>query len=180
MTVSKYERNHHDLAEPQLISQEYRMSLDSKDPSVNVPGIAGNKFLNNRQTMFVGYMLCVLVDLVVLNLFVEFWDRVIIDSFLLSLLTAVLLQLLLKLVLRLEHKSTAFFNARPGGFNKFMRWFAAWVLIFGSKFVMLELVDLVFGDHVKLGGIVAFYAVIFSIIIAEYVVTRIYYMLADE
>ena len=72
------------------------MPLGSKDPSVNIPGIAGNKFLNNRQTMFLGYMLCVLVDLVVLNLFVEFWDKVIIDSFLLSLLTAALLQLLLK------------------------------------------------------------------------------------
>ena len=156
------------------------MPLDSKDPPVNIPGIAGNKFLNNRQTMFLGYMLCVLVDLVVLNLFVEFWDKVIIDSFLLSLLTAALLQLLLKAVLRLEHKSTAFFNARPGGFNKFMRWFTAWVLMFGSKFVMLGLVDFIFGDHVELGGIVAFYVVIFSIIIAEYVITKIYYQLADD
>ena len=156
------------------------MPLGSKDPSVNIPGIAGNKFLNNRQTMFLGYMLCVLVDFVVLNLFVEFWDKVIIDSFLLSLLTAALLQLLLKVVLRLEHKSTAFFNARPGGFNKFMRWFAAWVLVFGSKFVMLWSVDVIFGDHVELGGIVPFYVVIFSIIIAEYVITKIYYKLADD
>jgi hypothetical protein len=156
------------------------MALDLKDTSINVPGIAGNKFLNNRQTMYLGYMLCVLVDLVVLNLFVEFWDKVIIDSFVLSLLTAILLQLLLKLVLRLEQKSTAFFNARPGGFNKFMRWIAAWVLVFGSKFVMLWSVDVIFGDHVELGGIVPFYVVIFSIIIAEYVITKIYYQLADE
>ena len=156
------------------------MPLDTRDPSVNVPGIAGNKFLNNKQTMFLGYMLCVLVDLVVLNLYVEFWDRVIIDSFLLSLLTAILLQVLLKLVLKIEHKSTAFFNARPGGFNKFMRWFAAFALVFGSKFVMLWVVDLIFGEHVELGGIGPFYALIFSIIIAEYVITRIYYMLADE
>ena len=142
------------------------MPLDTRDPSVNVPGIAGNKFLNNKQTMFLGYMLCVLVDLVVLNLYVEFWDQVIIDSFLLSLLTAALLQVLLKLVLKIEHKSTAFFNARPGGFNKFMRWFAAWVLVFGSKFVMLALVDFIFGVHVELGGIGPFYAVIFSIMFA--------------
>lgn len=149
-------------------------------PSVNIPGLKGNKFLNNRQTMYMGYMMFVLVDLVVLNLYVEFWDQVIIDSFILSLLTAGLLQLLLKLVVRLEQKVSAFFNARPGGFNKFMRWFAAWLIVFGSKFIMLWLVDIIFGEHVELGGIIPFYAVIFSIIIAEYALTKIYYMLADE
>ena len=83
------------------------MPLGSKDPSVNIPGIAGNKFLNNRQTMFLGYMLCVLVDLVVLNLFVEFWDKVIIDSFVLSLLTAVLLQLLLNMNMHIVGDATS-------------------------------------------------------------------------
>jgi hypothetical protein len=38
----------------------------------------------------------------------------------------------------------------------------------------------VFGEHVELGGIAAFYAVMFSIIGAEYVLTRSYYMLADR
>ena len=156
------------------------MKHQEPDKAVNVPGISGYKFLNNRQTLFIGYMLCVLVDLVVLNLYTEFWDQIIIDSFLISLGAAALLQLLLKLSMKLEHRVATYFNAKPGKAAKVLRWFGAWVILFGSKFVMLEVVDLVFGEHVELGGIIPFYAVAFSIIGAELLITRIYYALAEK
>ncbi len=156
------------------------MKHQEPDIPVNVPGLAGYKFLNNRQTMFLGYMLCVLVDLVVLNLYVEFWEKVIIDSFLISLGAAALLQLLLKLSMKLEHRVANYFNAKPGKAPKVLRWLFAWIILFGSKFVMLEAVDLVFGEHVELGGIIPFYAVAFSIIGAELLITRIYYALAEK
>ncbi len=57
------------------------------------------RVLTNRQALFIGYFLCVLVDLTVLNLFDEYWQRVDIDSFTVSLFAAALLQLLLKLTL---------------------------------------------------------------------------------
>jgi hypothetical protein len=150
------------------------------DIAVNVPGISGYKFLNNRQTQFVGYTLCVLVDLVVLNLYVEFWPKIVIDSFLISLGAAILLQLLLKLSMKAEHRMANYFNAKPGKGPKVLRWFFAWVILFGSKFLMLEVIDLVFGEHVELGGILPFYAVAFSIIGAELLITRIYYALAEK
>jgi hypothetical protein len=156
------------------------MTVNIPDVEINMPGISGYKFLNNRQTLFIGYMLCVLVDLVVLNLFVEFWHKIVIDSFLLSLLTACLLQLLLKKTMMIEKRIAAYFNAKEGTGAKVMRWFFAWVVVFGSKFVILWIVDIVFGEHVELGGIIPFYVVIFSIIIAEFVITRIYYALADK
>lgn len=156
------------------------MTVNIPDVEVNIPGISGYKFLNNRQTLFIGYVLCVLVDLVVLNLFVEFWHKIVIDSFLLSLLTACLLQLLLKTTMKIEHRIATYFNTKPGAGAKVMRWFFAWVVVFGSKFVILWIVDIVFGEHVELGGIIPFYVVIFSIIITEFVITRIYYALADK
>ena len=156
------------------------MTANELDATVNTPGISGYKYLNNRQTLFIGYMLCVLVDLVVLNLYVEFWDKVVIDSFLLSLLTAGVLQLLLKIVMKIEHRIATYFNAKEGTGAKVMRWLSAWAVVFGSKFVMLWIVDIVFGEHVELGGIISFYAVIFSIIFAELAITRIYYALADK
>ena len=156
--------------------------MKHQDPNitVNVPGVAGYKFLNNKQTQFMGYMLLVLVDLVVLNLYVEFWDQIIIDSFLISLAAAALLQLLLKLTMKAEHRVANYFNAKPGKASKVMRWFFAWVIVFGSKFVMLEVIDRIFGVHVDLGGIIPFYAVAFSIIGAELLITRIYYALAEK
>jgi len=79
-----------------------------------------------------------------------------------------------------EHRIAAYFSAKQGTGAKLMRWFSAWVILFGSKFVMLEAVDLVFGEHVEFGGIIPFYAVAFTIIFAELLLTRIYYRLADR
>ena len=100
-----------------------------------------------RQRVFMRYFTAILVDLVVLLLFAEYWEHVHVSSFTVALLAAVLLQILLKVTIVVEHKVAAFFNARPGGFNKFMRYFVAWVVLFGSKFVILEAVALAFGDR---------------------------------
>ena len=100
----------------------------------------------NRQRVFARYFTAILIDLVVLNLFAEYSDKVIVDSFSISLAAAVLLQVLLKITIAIEHSVAEFFNARPGGFNKFMRFFMAWVVLFGSKFVILEAITFAFGD----------------------------------
>ena len=60
-----------------------------------------------------------------------------IDSFTVSLLVAVLLQVLLKLTLTLEHRVAEYFNARTGPTARALRYFSAWLILFGSKFVML-------------------------------------------
>src|SRR5687767_16022116 len=86
---------------------------------------------SNSQRLFVRYFTAILIDLVVLNLFVEYSGKVFVDSFTTSLLAAVLLQLLLKLTLAVEHKVAAFFKARGGGWNTFLRWFCAWLVLFG-------------------------------------------------
>src|SRR5687767_530032 len=100
---------------------------------------------SDRQRLFLRYFTATLVDLVVLNLFDEYSDRVYVSSFTVSLFAALLLQILLKLTIAAEHYVAAFFKARPGGFMKFMRWFGAWVVLFGSKFVILEALDFAFG-----------------------------------
>jgi hypothetical protein len=49
---------------------------------------------SDRQRVFMRYFTAILIDLVVLNLFVEFSGKVFVDSFSISLLAAVLLQVL--------------------------------------------------------------------------------------
>jgi hypothetical protein len=98
------------------------------------------------------YLSATLVDLMVLNLFVEYWEYVSADSFTVTLLAAVVLQVLLKLTIALEHRLATYFNARPGGFAKFMRFFSAWLVLFGSKFVIFEALVLAFGDRLRFGG----------------------------
>ncbi|HYH40875.1 MAG TPA: hypothetical protein VD867_02735 [Burkholderiales bacterium] len=131
-----------------------------------------------KQRVFLRYLTATLVDLVVLGLFAEYWDYVAVDSFTIMLLAAVVLQVLLKVTIVIEHKVAAFFNARPGGFNKFMRFFAAWVVLFGSKFVILEALVLAFGDQISFGGpfhgIVALIVVVVVMLVVEAVMVKFY------
>jgi hypothetical protein len=132
-----------------------------------------------RQRAFMRYFTATLVDLVVLGLCVEYWpDYVIADSFTIILFAAVVLQVLLKLTIVAEHHVAAWFNARPGGFNKFMRFFTAWLILFGSKFAILEALVLAFGDRLSFGGpfhgIVALIAVVVTMLAAEALLVKLY------
>ena len=131
-----------------------------------------------KQRVFLRYLTATLVDLVVLNLFVEYWEHVVAASFTTTLLAAVLLQVLLKLTIALEHRLAAFFNARQGGFARFMRFFSAWLVLFGSKFVILEALSLALGDRLRFGGpmhgVVVLIVVIVALLAAEVILVKIY------
>jgi len=136
----------------------------------------------DRQRLFAAYLLGALVDLVVLNLFDEYSDRLSVHSFTISLLAAVLLQALLKLTIAAEHWVAQFFKARTGGLMTFMRWFCAWLVLFGSKFVILEALAMTFGDSVRFEGmwhgLVSLIVVVITMLIAEEAVLRLYRKLA--
>ena len=68
--------------------------------------VEDSQWVSARQGRFIRYMLFVLVDLTVLNLFVQYWDRIVIDSFTISLFTAALLQVLLKATLAIERTAS--------------------------------------------------------------------------
>ena len=137
---------------------------------------------SNRQRLFVRYFTAILIDLVVLTVFAEYWQQVTVDSFTVSLFAAVLLQILLKLTIAVEHRVAAFFKARPGGLAKFMRFFCAWLILFGSKFVILEAIDFVFADSVRFDGrfhgLVALIVVVVVMLVAEEGIVRFYRRLA--
>ena len=133
---------------------------------------------SDAQRLFVRYFTAILIDLVVLNLFVEYSKHVNIDSFTMSLLAAILLQILLKVTLAIEHRVAAYFKAKPGRLMTFFRWFFAWVVLFGSKFVILEALSFTFGDKVRFEGpwhgIVALILVLVVMLVAEELVARLY------
>jgi hypothetical protein len=145
-----------------------------------MPAAAG--IHSDRQRIFLLYFVGALVDLVVLGLFDQYSDKVFVDTFTTMLLAAIVLQLLLKATIHVEHKVAAYFNAKSGGLNRFLRFFCAWLVLFGSKFVILEALTLAFGEDVKfegvLHGIVWLIIVVVTMVIAEEIVVRIYRKLA--
>jgi len=139
---------------------------------------AAERTVSLRQARFVSSLLFVLVYLTVLNLFVEYWDRIVIDSFTLSVVTAGLLTVLFKATLAIEQRISGYFKARPGASPKILRFFTVWGLLASSKFVILEVVDIVFGEHVALGGFLPFILVAVSLLAAELIITRTHLALA--
>ena len=137
---------------------------------------------SDRQRLFLRYYTGVLIDLVVLCLFDEYSDKVSVDSFTIALLAAILLQILLKATIAVEHRVAAYFNSKPGKFMRFMRFFCAWLVVFGSKFVILEALSFAFGESVKfegaLHGLVWLIIVVVVMLLAEEVMVRIYRKLA--
>jgi hypothetical protein len=148
-----------------------------------VRGVALTDVPTTSQKLFVRYLMAILIDLTVLNLFDEYWRHVTVDSFTTSILAAILLQLLLQATLALEHRVAAHFKAKPGGLARFLRIFTAWLILFGSKFVMLGAIDLMFGDEVEfagpLHGVLAFIVVVVVMLASEELVARFYRRLAN-
>ena len=143
-----------------------------------IRGVALTEIPTNSQRLFARYLLATLIDLTVLNVFDEYWQLVSVNSFTISILAAVLLQVLLKATLALEHKVAGYFSSRSGAMAKFLRFFTAWLILFGSKFVMLGAIDFAFGDDVAftgpLHGVVAFIVVVVVMLVAEEIAVRLY------
>lgn len=132
--------------------------------------------VTRRQRLFIRYLSAILIDLTILNLFEEYWDWVVIESFTISLFAAVVLQLLLKATIHVEHLTAAYFKSRQGFSAKVLRILGTWLVLFGSKFVILIALDLAFGDGVLfLGpfhGLVSLITVIIVMLVVEEVAVR--------
>lgn len=130
---------------------------------------------SSRQHFFLRYFMLILIDVVVLNLLAEYWDKVELSSFTVSLFAAILLQVLLKLTLRLEHNVAGYFKKKPGHSAKVMRVLATWTVLLVSKLIMLKAIDLIFGERLMFHGprhILVFIIVVVAILVAEEVVAR--------
>ena len=130
--------------------------------------------ITSAQARFISWVSEVLVDIVVLNLFVEFVHTVVIDSFWISILTAVLLKLMVDAVKGLEQRVSAYLSAKEGAAWKPIRFFAVWLILFLSKFVILEVVNVVFGSHVELGAFVEILAIVLTMLVANAALQSVY------
>jgi hypothetical protein len=114
-----------------------------------------------------------LVYVVVLNLFVQFVPEVITESFAISLLTAALLLVVLHVVSLAKTPLLARFRVSSVGTGKVVAGLALWLVLVGSKFVVLELVDALLGDRVSLGGFLSVTALILVMMFARELARRL-------
>jgi hypothetical protein len=115
----------------------------------------------------------VFVYVVVLNLFVEYLPAVISETFTLSLLTAVLLKAVLEVVVVAKKRVVTRFRQAETPTGKVMAAVLVWAVLFGSKFLVLETVALVFGPRVSLGGFFSVTALIVILMLSRAGVRRL-------
>ena len=137
--------------------------------------------VNGRQLAYLWLLTSILVNIVVLNLFVEYADKVVIDSFTISIFTAVLLSAMLYAITRFEHRIRHFFfETHDGRSWRVAGVFAIWGVLFGSKFIILEAVDIVFGDHVELGKLVEVILIVVVMLLVKALTIRVFTALGDQ
>ncbi len=107
-------------------------------------------------------MVDVFVYVVVLNLVAEHFPVVISESFTASLSTAVLLKAVLEVVVAVKAPLKRRLRSETGPGAKVAAGAVLWIVLVGSKFVVLELEALLFGAYVSLGG---FFSVTLLIIV---------------
>jgi len=100
---------------------------------------------------------------------------VISEGFTLSLLTAALLKVTLELVIMVKNDIHERLRAATTRRTKAVAAVSLWVVAAGSKLVVLELVDLVFGDAVSLGGFVPVTMLVVALLVSRAAVRRLLY-----
>lgn len=116
----------------------------------------------------------VFVYLVVLGVFIQFFPSVISETFLLALLTAILLKVVLEFVVWLKQGAVTRLRAATGVWGRVLGVVTLLIILPGSKFLVLELVAVVFGDAVKLGGFFQVTALIVVLMLARGGVRRLF------
>jgi len=104
---------------------------------------------------------------------------VVIDSFIISILTAAVLLTLLVLILGLEHHVKSWFDAREGTVYRVVGTFSTLLILFVSKFVILEVIDLIFGEHVSLGHFIDVLVLVLLLIVAQKVMVLVWKKLGE-
>jgi hypothetical protein len=140
---------------------------------------------NRRQQLYVRHVTATLIDLVVLGLFTEYWDAVVVNGFSILLLASIVLQITMQIALGAEHAISGFVlgKFKPKNTAK-VRLFTAWATLFVSKLAILELLSFLFSDDVRfLGiwhGVIPFLTVVFTMVGVEALFRWIYFRLSGE
>jgi len=130
--------------------------------------------ITRAQEVYASWYIDVLIYTVVLNLFSEYSEHVRIDSFTISILTALLLKLMLVFLERIEDRVHEYFGEKEGTWPKVLNVVISVTLLIVGKLFILEAVNFVFGDRVELGHFVQVLVLILTMIVTRAIAVWFY------
>ncbi len=84
----------------------------------------GERFVNNSQRLFLVYIICILVDMTILNVYAEFTHSIYVESFSITIFIAIFLQLFIVLTSMQSISFHNFFGDKKGFFTKIKYFFS--------------------------------------------------------
>jgi len=132
--------------------------------------------ITTAQERYQSWMSDTLIYTVILNLFDEYWDAITIESFTISILTAMVLKVLLDILAKAETQAHHY----VGQYSKVLGILAMWAILFLGKLIILEVVDLIFGDEVELGHLLDVIVLVLTLMVGRELMRRLFLALGTD
>ena len=129
---------------------------------------------SKRQLIFMDWTLDLLIYIVVLNFFAQHWDAFYFENFTYSVLTAIVLKAFLVIILSFEHHVADFFKRYKSTFSRYVYYFTTFSILFFSKFIILEAINIIFGHKVDIYGFIPLIVLIIALIVSRKLIEYIY------
>lgn len=115
-----------------------------------------------------------------MGFFDDYTDYLIVESFSSLFLAAFVMQALTFFTFGLKKTVSHWYRGRSGTGIKVAHGLSIWAIMFFSKFVFLEVIDIIFGDAVNVTSFVGLILIIASMVVLQRLIDLADTLLADE
>jgi hypothetical protein len=136
--------------------------------------------VNNRQRIFRDWTTGTLLYAVVMGFFNDYTDYLRIESFSTVFLAALVMQALTFFTFSFKGWVSRWYRGRTGTGVKIAPGLSIWAIMFFSKFVFLEVIDIVFGEAVEITSFVGLILIIATMVILSRLIELVDRRLADD
>lgn len=134
--------------------------------------------MTNKQKLFQDMVLGTLLYTVVLGFFNDYTDIISISTYSILFSAAVVLQILTYLTLLLKNVVIKKYKQKEN-YRKGLVLFSVWLILFFSKFVFLEVINIIFGTTVEISGFIGLLLMIICLTLAQKLVEIVYLKLGN-
>ena len=127
-----------------------------------------------RKEQFLDWTVDLLLYIVILNLFAQFSEDISFVTFTYSIAAAFALKILLVLIIGFEHVVADFWGKFKGKIFQTLSLISTLLILFLSKFVILEVIDFIFRENVEIYGFVTLVLMIITMIASRKLIEYVY------
>lgn len=121
-----------------------------------------------------------LVYSVVLGFFNDYTDILQTRSYSITFFMAFVMQVLTYLTFEFKKVTAKNTKKIKWKYNYLLVGFSVWLIMFFSKFVFLEVIDIIFGDLVQISGFIGILIIIISMTVIKILIDRLFYWLGTN